>query len=174
MTSFQFKAVTPDGKIRLGALPAENEKRAAAELRRQGLVPLYVGLEPQKEGFSFQLPKFGGNRRKAVLYFTQELATLLDAGIPVALSTDGVPHSMLFAMWEALARWDNDGQQRLGESRRAWRKRLHVRDLAAVAGYTAQQSGEVGDHGGIVAQGCGWRQRLASVGWAMSMSCRSP
>jgi hypothetical protein len=34
----------------------------------------------------------------------------------VALSTDGVPHSMLFAMWEALARWDNDGRQMLGKS----------------------------------------------------------
>lgn len=83
MTSFQFKAVTPDGKIRLGALPAESEKRAAAELRRQGLVPLYVGLEPQKEGFKLALPKFGANKRKAVLYFTQELATLLQAGIPL-------------------------------------------------------------------------------------------
>lgn len=41
---------------------------------------------------------------------------LLDAGVPVALSTDGVPHSMLFAMWEALARWDNDGRQQLGDS----------------------------------------------------------
>jgi predicted amidohydrolase YtcJ len=41
---------------------------------------------------------------------------LLDAGVPVALSTDGVPHSMLFAMWEALARWDNDGKQMLGKS----------------------------------------------------------
>ena len=44
-TSFQFKAVTQDGKVRLGSLPAESEKRAAAELRRQGLVPVYVGLE---------------------------------------------------------------------------------------------------------------------------------
>lgn len=83
MTSFQFKAVTPDGKVRMGALPAENEKRAAAELRRQGLVPVYVGLEKQKAGFEFKLPKLGGNRRKAVLYFTQELATLLNAGIPL-------------------------------------------------------------------------------------------
>lgn len=83
MTSFQFKAVTPDGKIRMGALPAENEKRAAAELRRQGLVPIYVGLEQQKAGFELKLPEFGGGRRKAVLYFTQELATLLNAGIPL-------------------------------------------------------------------------------------------
>lgn len=83
MTSFQFKAVTPDGKIRMGALPAENEKRAAAELRRQGLVPVYVGLEAPKSGFELKLPDFRGGKRKAVLYFTQELATLLNAGIPL-------------------------------------------------------------------------------------------
>jgi predicted amidohydrolase YtcJ len=41
---------------------------------------------------------------------------LLDAGIPVALSTDNVPNSMLFAMGQALSRWDNDSQSKLGAS----------------------------------------------------------
>ena len=45
------------------------------------------------------------------------LRALLDAGVPVALGTDGVPCSMLWTMWEALARWDEDGQRRLGDSR---------------------------------------------------------
>lgn len=44
------------------------------------------------------------------------LRALLDAGVPVALSTDGVPHNMLFALWEAIARWDNDGKATLGPS----------------------------------------------------------
>ena len=44
------------------------------------------------------------------------LRDLRDAGIPVALGTDGVPPSMLWTMWEALARWDADGERRLGES----------------------------------------------------------
>jgi hypothetical protein len=57
---------------------------------------------------------------------------LLDAGVPVALSTDGVPHSMLFALWEALARWDNDGQQALGESGLT---RAEALRLATVAGH---------------------------------------
>jgi predicted amidohydrolase YtcJ len=57
---------------------------------------------------------------------------LLDAGVPVALSTDGVPHSMLFAMWEALARWDNDGKQQLGESGLSREEALR---LATVAGH---------------------------------------
>jgi len=60
------------------------------------------------------------------------IRALLDAGIPVALSTDGVPHSMLFAMWEALARWDNDGRQTLGESRLSREEALR---LATVAGH---------------------------------------
>ena len=44
------------------------------------------------------------------------LRDLLDAGVPVALGTDGVPPSMLWTMWEALARWDADGHRRLGDS----------------------------------------------------------
>ena len=56
----------------------------------------------------------------------------MDAGIPVALSTDGVPHSMLFALWEALARWDNDGKQTLGESGLT---RMEALRLATVAGH---------------------------------------
>jgi predicted amidohydrolase YtcJ len=41
---------------------------------------------------------------------------MLDAGVPVALSTDGVPYSMLWTAWEAIARWDHDGERQLGES----------------------------------------------------------
>jgi predicted amidohydrolase YtcJ len=45
------------------------------------------------------------------------LRELLDAGVPVALGTDGVPCSMPWTMWEALARWDAGARRRLGESR---------------------------------------------------------
>jgi general secretion pathway protein F len=80
--AFYFKAVTPDGKVRTGTINGENDKEIARELRRQGLTPVYVGLE-QKKSFEFQMPDFGGGRRKEVLFFTQELTTLLNSGIPV-------------------------------------------------------------------------------------------
>ena len=83
MTSFYFKAVAPDGQIRTGSFPAETDKRVAAELRRQGLTPVYIGVAPQSSVFDLKMPEFGGGRRKSVLYFTQELATLLNAGIPL-------------------------------------------------------------------------------------------
>lgn len=41
---------------------------------------------------------------------------VLDAGIPAALSTDNVPCSMLWTMWEALARWNRRPAGPLGES----------------------------------------------------------
>jgi general secretion pathway protein F len=90
-TSFHFRAVAPDGKMRTGSISADSEKRVAAELRKQGLVPVYVGLAPQSSALNWKLPEFGGGKRKAVLYFTQEIATLLNAGIPLdrALSITG-------------------------------------------------------------------------------------
>ncbi len=82
MTTYFFKAVASDGKVRTGTFPAENDKAVAKELRRQGLTPVYVGLE-QKKSFELTLPSFGAAKRKDVLFFTQELATLLNAGVPL-------------------------------------------------------------------------------------------
>jgi type II secretory pathway component PulF len=81
-TSFHFKAVASDGKVRTGTLSAEDEKQVARELKRQGLIPVYVGLQ-QKKGFELKLPDFHRGRRRDVLFFTQELSTLLNSGVPV-------------------------------------------------------------------------------------------
>jgi general secretion pathway protein F len=83
VTPFYFKAVASDGKVRTGTLVGENPKTIARELSRQGLTPVYVGAEEQKSGLNFELPSFGGGRRKDVLFFTQELTTLLNSGIPL-------------------------------------------------------------------------------------------
>lgn len=82
MASFYFKAVASDGKLRSGTLTAETDKTVAQELRKQGLIPVYVGLEQQK-GVSLKLPAFQRGKRRDVLFFTQELSTLLNAGVPV-------------------------------------------------------------------------------------------
>ena len=58
---------------------------------------------------------------------------LLDAGIPVALSSDNVPHSMLFTLWQALSRWDNDSKSKLGESRLGREEALRI---ATISGHT--------------------------------------
>src|SRR3954468_23559099 len=90
-TTFFFRAVASDGKPRTGTLTAESDKMVASELRRQGLIPVYIGLEKGVSGFSFKFPSIGGSKRGDVLFFTQELSTLLNAGIPLdrALSITG-------------------------------------------------------------------------------------
>ncbi len=81
-TSFYFKAVTSDGKVRSGNLSGETERFVASELRKQGLTPVFIGLEPKK-GLELKLPRFGGGKRRGVLFFTQEISTLLTSGIPL-------------------------------------------------------------------------------------------
>jgi general secretion pathway protein F len=82
MATFFFRAVASDGKLRTGTLTAESDKTVARELRKQGLTPVYVGTE-QKKGFELKLPAFVRGRRRDVLFFTQELSTLLNATVPV-------------------------------------------------------------------------------------------
>jgi general secretion pathway protein F len=81
-TSFFFRAVASDGKLRTGTITAETEKNVAQELKRQGLIPVYIGFE-KKKGFELKMPAFAGRNRKDVLFFTQELSTLLNAGVPL-------------------------------------------------------------------------------------------
>ena len=82
MATFFFRAVASDGKLRTGSLTAESDKTVARELRKQGLTPIYVGVA-QKKPFELKLPAFARGHRRDVLFFTQELSTLMNAGIPI-------------------------------------------------------------------------------------------
>jgi len=82
MSGYYFKAVTSTGDLRTGVLACDTETAAAKALRRQGLTPVYIGLEPKK-GFQIKLPKFVRGKRRDVLFFTQELSTLINAGVPL-------------------------------------------------------------------------------------------
>ena len=42
------------------------------------------------------------------------IRALIDAGVPVALTSDNVPYSMLWTMWQALSRWDDDSKRQIG------------------------------------------------------------
>jgi type II secretory pathway component PulF len=80
VTTFQFKAVTADGQTRTGAMPAENPRAAAAELKRQGLTPIHIGIESARR---FTLPGLAPVSARDIRFFTQEMATLLSSGIPI-------------------------------------------------------------------------------------------
>src|SRR5579862_9417868 len=82
MATYFFRAVAFDGKTRTGRLTAETDTLVARELRKQGLTPVYVGVEPKKS-YEIKLPAFASGRRRDVLFFTQELSTLLNASVPL-------------------------------------------------------------------------------------------
>jgi general secretion pathway protein F len=83
MATFFFRAVASDGKVRAGSLAGGDERAVARELRKQGLTPVYVGLQPKGASIEIKLPAFGGRKRKDVLFFTQELSTLLNSSVPL-------------------------------------------------------------------------------------------
>jgi general secretion pathway protein F len=83
MATFYFRAAGTDGKIRNGKLSGESEKAIARELRVQGLTPIYVGVAPKGVSTNWKLPSFGARKKRDVLFFTQELSTLLSAGVPL-------------------------------------------------------------------------------------------
>ncbi len=83
MATFFFRAVASDGKVRTGSLTGDDDKIIARELRKQGLTPIYVGVAPKSGGFEIKLPVFRMGRRRDVLFFTQELSTLLNSGVPL-------------------------------------------------------------------------------------------
>src|ERR1019366_2392421 len=78
--TFHYRAVGADGKVRAGIVTSESSGSVARELRRQGPTPVYVGAR-EKPGFELKLPSFGAGRRRDVLFFTQELSTLLNSGV---------------------------------------------------------------------------------------------
>ncbi len=82
-TAFFFKAVAADGKIRTGSLTAETERLAASELRRQGLIPVEVSQQAPRKNVKINVPLLDAGRRRDVLFFTGEISTLLNSGVPV-------------------------------------------------------------------------------------------
>jgi general secretion pathway protein F len=79
--TFQYRARAADGRIRTGVITAEDARSAARQLTHQGLAPISVGTG-DKTSIGFGMPSFGGNARD-VLFFTQELSTLLNSGVPL-------------------------------------------------------------------------------------------
>jgi general secretion pathway protein F len=99
MATFHYRAVTAVGRWQEGTREGATEKVVARDLQASGLTPVYVGLSPQasrggllglagasREAAGTKVrPIWSRNRASARdrLLFTQELATLLNAGVPL-------------------------------------------------------------------------------------------
>ena len=91
MTPFSYRATTAEGRIVEGVMEAEGEAAVVASLRSQGYMPLSVeagatGIKRRRVSLSLDslsLPRRGRVKSRDVMLFTRELATLLQAGMPL-------------------------------------------------------------------------------------------
>jgi general secretion pathway protein F len=101
METFYYRAATATGQWQQGSRKGASEKAVTQELRTMGLIPVYVGATPDEGRQTGWLDSLRGARgaehgkplwaslvpgRSVAhdrLLFTQELATLLQAGVPL-------------------------------------------------------------------------------------------
>jgi type II secretion system protein F len=89
MAQYQYRATDYQGKIVEGAIEAGEERAVVLRLQERGLIPIRIaagGATAAPRRLPIALPSFGGPRKvknKDVLVFTQELSTLLKAGMPL-------------------------------------------------------------------------------------------
>src|SRR5207247_11001356 len=83
MALFSYKAVNPQGKFTEGRLEAADTRAATFHLQTMGLIP--VSIQEPSNRKKLQLPKLHliGISKKDILFFTEELATLVQAGLPL-------------------------------------------------------------------------------------------
>jgi len=93
MTEFFYKASDRSGKVVQGSLEADDEAAVIAQIRRMGYLPIRIDAEGNRRRASSSwlnlnldiklANPFGGVSGKVLLSFTQELSTLIKAGLPL-------------------------------------------------------------------------------------------
>jgi len=90
MPQFHYQATTPQGKIIEGVMEAGEERTVVARLHEQGYLPLRIGHPGQARSrtsltqLSLPAISFRGKvKQRDLLVMTQELATLISAGLPL-------------------------------------------------------------------------------------------
>ena len=84
MGTFAYKAVSPQGKHFEGRIEAADAAAAAFSIKNMGLIPVSIDAPPTKpSGLSLPSLRLQRVTRKDILFFTEELATLVRAGLPL-------------------------------------------------------------------------------------------
>lgn len=93
MTSFSYKARDRYGVLASGRLEAENSKTVALQLEKQGFTPISIEAEETLTislGIGEWLANLQRVKPQDLIVFTRQLASTLDAGVPLINSLDAV------------------------------------------------------------------------------------
>jgi general secretion pathway protein F len=81
MTQFSYKAVTRDGRVTQGRLEASDHRAVTERIQGMGLIPIAIqAAAPKSAGRRHYFERVS---QKDILFFTEELATLVKAGLPL-------------------------------------------------------------------------------------------
>src|SRR3954454_18565516 len=85
MALFQYRAADYSGKVVEGVMDADAEQGVVARLHDMGFVPLRIAAssEAARSGAAASFFVHRKVSEKALLHFTEELSTLLSAGLPL-------------------------------------------------------------------------------------------
>jgi type IV pilus assembly protein PilC len=82
---FQWEGKTRQGQVQKGEIAAKSKDDVLALLRKQNIQPINVSEKPKEIKFSFGQQKVEG---KDIVIFTRQLATMIDAGLPLVQCLD--------------------------------------------------------------------------------------
>jgi type IV pilus assembly protein PilC len=82
---FMWEGKTRQGSVQKGEITASNKEEVLALLRRQNIQPINVAAKPKELKLRFGAPKV---KDKDVVIFTRQLATMIDAGLPLVQCLD--------------------------------------------------------------------------------------
>ena len=89
MATFFYKAVGRNGNAVDGFLEGADDKSVALKLQDMGLIPLHVGAKQAGSPLKLNLKwSFAKVSSKDIMFLTQELSTLVNAGLPLDRSLD--------------------------------------------------------------------------------------
>lgn len=84
MPTFFYRAVGKDGGIVNGVVEESTDRAAAVKLQDMGLVPIQLGTRKSRRPWDLELRwSLSGIRSKDLMFFTQELSTLVNSGLPL-------------------------------------------------------------------------------------------
>ncbi len=86
MAKYNYIVKTKKGEVRQGAIEAPSQSTVRQVLERKGY--LVVELKEEKKGFAFNISFLGGVKLRDKAVFVRQLATMLDAGIPMIESLE--------------------------------------------------------------------------------------
>jgi type IV pilus assembly protein PilC len=86
MPIYKYEGKTLKGQIKKGEFEAPDEGGVRVYLRQQNIIP--IKITPKGKEFTFSLPFGKKVQQRAIAIFTRQLATMIDAGLPLVQSLE--------------------------------------------------------------------------------------